>query len=367
VNTDARIEVLARMTPAFAPWLGEVTVENLRELLQAELGDARALDDFQPRGPRHFSKAVAPRTILHIVSGNTPHAGLQSLFRGLLLGSHNWVKLPTGGLPEIAAFRDALPAELAARVELAETLPEEWLGRAEAVIVFGADATIEEFRRRTQAGQIFVAHGHRVSFGVVCDADAEAARAAARDASLFDQRGCQSPHLFYVQGGAARVLGWAAALAREMEIFNQTQPRAKLAPADAARIYTLREEWRFRATGAAGEAAVWTSAGSTDWTVIGDVRDSAFVASPADRVVFVKPLPEPLAALPAALGPARRHLGAVGFWPATVAHGRELAALDLPAARLCPIGRMQTPPLTWHQDGLPPLGALVRWVDLETL
>ena len=40
--------------------------------------------------------------------------------------------------------------------------------------------------------------------------------------------------------------------------------------------------------------------------------------------------------------------------------------MDLGASRYCPLGAMQQPPLTWHQDGAPPLGALVRWIDLET-
>ena len=34
--------------------------------------------------------------------------------------------------------------------------------------------------------------------------------------------------------------------------------------------------------------------------------------------------------------------------------------------RLCPLGRMQVPPLTWRHDGRPPLGDLVTWVDFET-
>ena len=35
------------------------------------------------------------------------------------------------------------------------------------------------------------------------------------------------------------------------------------------------------------------------------------------------------------------------------------------ATRICPIGKMQTPPLTWRHDGRPPLGDLVTWTDWE--
>ncbi len=349
----------------FTDWLGIFGERELRDLIRCELGHEGILDDFQPHGT-HFARAFGPREILHVVSGNTPHAGMQSLLRGLLLpATHNLLKLPTGGLPEIAAFRAALPADLAARVELSETLPEEWLARAEAVVVFGSDETIAEFRRRTRPDQKFIAHGHRVSFGIVCD-DPElvSVPGAARDASRFDGRGCLSPHLFYVRGDAPAVRAYAAALAREMDLFNRAQPRATLSAGEATRIHALREDWRFRAANDPARVALWTPPDSTAWTIIFDAADSAFTASTADRVVFIKPLP-PLETLPIALGPARRHLGAIGLWPATLENARAIAALGLPAARLCSIGKMQDPPLTWHQDGAPSLGGLVRWVDFE--
>ena len=33
--------------------------------------------------------------------------------------------------------------------------------------------------------------------------------------------------------------------------------------------------------------------------------------------------------------------------------------------RVCPLGQMQNPPLTWRHDGRPALGDLVRWTDFE--
>jgi hypothetical protein len=35
------------------------------------------------------------------------------------------------------------------------------------------------------------------------------------------------------------------------------------------------------------------------------------------------------------------------------------------ATRVCPLGRMQNPPLTWRHDGRPALGDLVTWTDME--
>ena len=36
------------------------------------------------------------------------------------------------------------------------------------------------------------------------------------------------------------------------------------------------------------------------------------------------------------------------------------------ATRICPLGRMQNPPLTWRHDGRPALGDLVTWTDFES-
>jgi hypothetical protein len=33
--------------------------------------------------------------------------------------------------------------------------------------------------------------------------------------------------------------------------------------------------------------------------------------------------------------------------------------------RVCPVGRMQEPPLTWRHDGRPSLADLVTWTDWE--
>ena len=364
ISTAAIADRLAAAAAPFEAWLGEVQANDLLALVRAELGHEAILDGFQPHGPHgHRSRAVGRTPILHVVSGNTPHAGLQSLLRGLLVGAHNLCKLPAGAPgPALAAFRAGLPPPLAARVELSETLPAAWLDRAGAVVVFGSDETILTLHRRLRPDQAFIPHGHRVSLGVVLDDPGGASWAeAARAVSLFDQRGCLSPHLLFVRGDAR---AYAAGLAGEMDRFNQHTPRGTLPAGESAAIRAWRDDWRFRAANAPDDYALWHSAGSTAWTVLYDGVDTAFTASSLNRVVHVKPLP---ADLRAALGPARPFLSTVGLWPAGRAETEWLASLDLGASRFCPLAAMQRPPLTWHQDGAPPLAALVRWIDLEAV
>lgn len=346
---------LAEAASAF-PWLGPISEEGLMNLVSWELGHEDILDRYQEYDS-HFSRAIAPRCILHIISGNTPHAGLQSLIRGLLLGSNNYCKLPSGGLSEMDQFRDRLPFELARRVEYLSEVPGDWLERADAVIVFGSDETIDYFRVKVRADQKFIAHGHRLSFGVIFD-DPEllSVSGAARDASLFDQQGCLSPHVFYVPASSAH--SYAEALAEAMEMFDRSQPRRRLTVGEETEIATLRQEFAFRAA-TESEVAVWQSENSTAWTVLLD-PDPRFTASCLNRVVFVKPLPDDLNA---ALLRVRTHLSTAGVYPLTAENVSKVDAVGV--TRICPVGKMQAPPPSWHHDGLPVLGSLVTWVDVE--
>jgi len=357
-STRDRAAALATAAAQF-PLLGEVRAADLLDVVRLELGHVEILDGFRPYGG-HFARAIPPRRLLHIVSGNTPHAALQSLVRGLLLGSHNRVKLPSVGLPEVTAFCAALPPALAALVEISAALPDSWPREADAVVVFGSDETIAHFRSRVSAGVPFQAHGHRVSVGVVFDdPGCESVTAAARDVSLYDQQGCLSPHDIYVretEGFAART--YAARLAEAMEAFNRLTPRAPLGISGNAAIADLRASYAFRSANDP-RVQLWTSASSTDWTVIYE-EDPWFATSPLNRVVFVKPLPADLAA---ALAPVSGWLGAIGIHPATPENAGRVALLG--ASRICPLGSMQFPPATWHAEGLPNLGSLVRWVDFE--
>jgi hypothetical protein len=272
MTTAERLEMVSHAAGHF-PFLGKTTSVELQEMLQNELGHADVLDRFVPRGPG-LVRAVPPRQILHILAGNTPAAGLQTLIRGLVLGSHNRLKLPSEGLPCIEAFLNLLPPEMAARVELNSELSGEWLASADAVVVFGSDHTIEEFQRRVRPDQTFVAHGHRISFGVVFgDPTYLSIEAAAHDASAFDQLGCLSPQAYYVADDAREYAERLAGAMASYAIFN---PRGAVAPNVARAIRTLREETRFRAAANEG-CRVWQSDESTEWTVIYDeAADSPF-------------------------------------------------------------------------------------------
>ena len=339
-------------TPDRITALTAVTSDDLAAWLAAELGHEDALDRFVPYAGE-LARAVAPGTILHILSGNTPAAALQSLTRGLLLGSRNLCKLPSRGLPEVDAFVARLPTSLRSLIELSTTLQDDWLEQADAVIVFGEDATIAHFRSLVSAGKKFLGYGHKISLGIIFDdPECASAIAAARDASLFDQQGCLSPHVFFVRGDARR---YAARMAEEMAAFAAEVPRAPLDIAEAAGIRSLKENAAFRARN--GDFCEVFE--GDDWTVIFD-SNPGFPKTPLNRTIFVKPLPANLAA---DLAEVRPYLSTCGIEPATAENAEFTAKLGV--SRICRVGAMQSPNPSWHHDGQPSLAPLVRWVDFE--
>lgn len=359
MNTAERAEAIAGAAEPFHLLLGPTSARDLLAWVAAELGDASALDRWFTHGGAR-TKALAPDVILHVVSGNTPHAALQSLIGGLLLGSRNLVKLPGTGLGEVDEFLLRLPADLRAMVETSVEIPSAWLSSADAVVVYGSDQTVAALRSQVRPGQIFLGHGHKSSLGVVWhDPVFASCPGAARDASRFDQQGCLSPQVFYVREthpGFARQ--YAEKLASALDQFNRAHPRGPLGLEDKVEMANLRAAYRFRAAGDL-RVALWEGGDNLDWTVIYE-EDSWFTASPLPRVVFVKPLPDDLAG---AMGPAADYLGAVGLWPATEDLADRFAALR--PSRFCAVGRMQDPPWTWHNGGVARLASLVKWVDFE--
>jgi hypothetical protein len=212
----------------------------------------------------------------------------------------------------------------------------------------------------------FVGHGHKISFAVVSSAVASdpgaagrAASALALDVALWDQKGCLSPQMCYVEGD------WRAALAFAERLASPLQELALRLPAGpttideqlALRRFREQAEWEGIAT---GRAAVLAPQDSLAWTVVVDA-DAALRPTPLCRSLRVVPFAAD-ADLRRALHPSRRFLEAAGV-AAPPGRARTLGDLLARAGvqRVCPLGAMQRPPLAWRQGGRPRVGDWVSW------
>lgn len=351
-----RIDALVACRDQLEPWLGPFGQQSLVSLLESQLGSALALDDWITRGDTRC-KAVAISPLLHILSGNTPHAAFQSIVRGFLVGCFNRVKLPSSGLPEVEAWIDSLPASLKSLIETRRALPEEWLDSPGAVI-FGNEQTIETFRRKLPATTRRIEHGPKLSLAVVFEPSPEAARLAAIDILSFEQLGCLSVQSVYVAGGPIAARSFCALLADALEAHRAAQPRPPIGLSDAGAISNARETLRFQIANG-DDLGLWESEGDTSWTVV--YRTAPTLSpGPLNGFVSVHPLPSG-GHLATALGPETAWLSTVAIHPFTDALADRLEPLAAP--RVCPLGSSQKPPLFWHHDGRPPLADLVTWRD----
>ncbi len=365
------------------------TPENFQALFQ-ELGDADSVTGDEWRVtreetspcpascvPRHFWRG--PEFLIHVAAGNVPNPTLMSLTLGLLTRSAQFMKCASGAsfLPRLFAHSlyQADP-KLGACLEIAEwrggnrELETVLFAHADCLTATGSDETLAAIRAQLPAKVRFLGYGHRVSFGfvareVLCDeAIAEIISRAADDVIAWDQNGCLSPHVFYVEErGAVESDKFAGLLAAELMKREATEPRGKISMEESAAIATRRAIYEAIAAHRA-DAKIWSSQNSTAWTVVFE-HDVNFRFSPLNRFIYVKPVPD-AAAVMRGVDEIRGKVSTVGL-AAPPEKITELARrfAHWGATRICPLGRMQNPPLTWRHDGRPALGDLVTWTDFE--
>jgi hypothetical protein len=357
--------------------------ENLMGWITQELGHRQRLDGLvaTPDDARLQQSAMArgPEFLVHIGAGNVPNPTLMSMVQGLLVRSAQFVKCASGAslLPRLFAHSlYEAESKLAACLEVAEwpgghnALEEALFNQANCVTATGSDATLQAIQHRLPAHVRFLPHGHRLSFGYITRERLTATgtvglvSSAASDTIAWDQSGCLSPHLFYVErGGVVTPEQFAEQLAQELERCEQTQPRGELSAEESALISSRREMFQLRAA-ATGQSKLWCSQGSTAWTVVYE-DDPEFRVSCLHRFIYVKAVRD-LAEVLHHAESVRGSVSTVGLAATddTVRRlGTDLARWGV--SRVCSIGRMQTPPLTWRQDGRPTLGELVAWTNLE--
>jgi hypothetical protein len=362
----------------------QFTAENFQTLLEQELGDARRLDEVvaseTERAGDRAAIATGPEFLVHIAAGNIPNPTLMSMALGLLTRSAQFVKCASGTalLPRLFAHSlYELQPKLATCLEVAEwrggneALETALFAEADCVTATGSDETLLAIRNRLPAHVRLLGYGHRVSFGYVAGEVLPQLHAkkiivrAADDVVAWDQLGCLSPHVIYVQsGGAVSPVQFAEQLADELARRETIEPRGKLTPEAAATIASRRAIYQVRAAHSS-DTHMWHSKDSTVWTVVCEA-DARFPISCLHRFIYVKPVSN-LTEVMQNADAVRRQISTVGL--AVPEHQAGQIAAQLArwgATRVAPLGQMQNPPLTWRHDGRPALGDLVTWTDFES-
>jgi hypothetical protein len=363
----------------------EVIDLSLRNLFQS-LSEA-ALRDWLPRaglqpewldGRSGDLLAFGPGLTAVVSSGNIPGAALPSVLQALLFKSPCLVKTSSAEPVFLPLYARSL-AEKAP--ELARALAVTgWRGgdtdreaallaRVDALIAYGADATLSQLRRHLPPHARLIGYGHRISFSAIArewltaERAAESARLAATDLALFDQQGCLSPQALYVERGAETTpAAFAELLTGALAELQDRWPRRKLEPAEAAAIHQYRAVFEMRSL-SDERVRLWRSAG-TEWTVA--LQPSASLEPCVLNRTAVLHEVDDLAEVPSLVGGQGPTLisAALGAPEARLASlAPSLGAVGV--TRIALLGQAQLPSDPLFHDGANALQALARFARIE--
>ncbi|MFO8174702.1 MAG: acyl-CoA reductase [Longimicrobiales bacterium] len=354
------------------------TRDRLEALLRSEFPDPGVLDGFRPGPAGGRVRARGYPLVFHLGAGSVPGVTTTSMIRALLAKSASLVKPGRGDVALPVLFARALTeADPEVGRSLAvvywpgprEERTREALRGVDLVVVYGADDTLEWVRARTPPTTQLRAYRHRMgvalvgSGGLMSGTAVSTARAAAEAVALFDQRGCVSPQVIFVEeGGETAPDAWAELLAEALERLELTLPSGPV-PGEAG---AALQQWRgaMEVEESLGKGFVRHGGESAPWAVHYS-PDPFLEPSCLNRAVRVIPVKD-LRTVPDLLEPWRPHLQTVGV--GGIGDSRESLAealAGLGVSRVAPLETMAWPPAWWHHDGTGPLRSLVRWTDLE--
>ncbi len=224
-------------------------------------GNLPGLYRFYPVGARHrwtaslraatplFTPLPAGDLGLEIAAGNVPGSGLML---AVLLHISNHMSASGAAVtppavlvrnsrqapilaPGVLSAIESIDSELVSGIAMLvwdyenEEIQQKLLAQADLVIAAAADPTIDQIRLQLKtfgAGARFHAHGHKVSFDIIGREAlrgnlANAVHLAALDSILWDQYGCLSARIHFVEtGGSSSFQEYSQALTEEMRCLS---------------------------------------------------------------------------------------------------------------------------------------------------
>ncbi|MCR4524477.1 acyl-CoA reductase [Bosea sp. 47.2.35] len=351
---------------------------QLLRFLAEDFANPGILDGFQPTPKGGYLRAHGPELLLHVWAGNVPALSLWSLICGLLVKAGSIGKLASAE-PLTAGWFASLLAEI--DPEIGECLAITWwkggetaaepifLREADTVMAYGGNETLAALRTKLPITTRFLPHGHKIGFGVIAREALDSrkapalARFAAHDVTRYEQQGCYSPQMLFVErGGRVQPTEFARYVAQELAAIASRHPRRALSQGEAASIASWRSAQETRAMDGAAELL---GEPSDNWSIVHVEAPEALSPTGLNRtlkLVSVKSLDD----VPALVAPYRSFLQTAGIATSPERLFRlaeQLGAVGV--SRIAPLGRMTAPEAGWHHDGRFSLLDLVTFTEIE--
>jgi len=352
---------------------------ELNKFLAEDFTNPGILDDFQPMSKGGFAKAMGPDLLVQIWAGNVPGLPLWSLISGLLVKAGTIGKVPSAE-PLFAGWFAELLVEIDPK--LADCLAIVWwkggdearetalLNQADVVLAYGGNDSLAAIRARTPITTRCLAYGHKISFGLVSRAALDTSKAwsvahqAAYDVIRYDQQGCYSPHVFFVErGGKVSPQEFSKYVAHELACFEQKFPRRELSIEEASGVAAWRHAEELKSSTESGRDIMGDAAGGWSAVFVEEAEDLA--PSGLNRTIKIVAIDELEHAVPR-IAPFKAFLQTVGI----ASSPQELFHLasslgEVGVTRICALGHMTAPEAGWHHDGRFNLLDLVTMTEIE--
>lgn len=351
---------------------------QLLRFLAEDFANPGLLDGFQPTPKGGYLRAHGPELLLHVWAGNVPALSLWSLICGLLVKAGTIGKLASAE-PLTASWFASLLTEI--DPEIGECLAVTWwkggeaaaepifLHEADTVMAYGGNETLTALRARLPITTRFLPHGHKIGFGVVAREALDSrkapalARLAAHDVTRYEQQGCYSPQMLFVErGGKVSPSEFARYLAQELAAFASRHPRRALSQGEAASIASWRGAQETHAMEGAAELLGEPAA---PWSVVHVETPEALSPTGLNRTLKLVAV-ESLDEVAALVAPYRSFLQTAGVAAAPERLFQLSEQLgEIGVSRIAPLGRMTAPEAGWHHDGRFSLLDLVSFTEIE--
>lgn len=359
-------------------YLKTFRLPQLQRFLAEDFANPGVLDGFQPAAKGGFLRAHGPDLLLHVWAGNVPALPLWSLICGLLVKAGTIGKLASAE-PLMAGWFAGLIAEI--DPDLAECLAIVWwkggeevqeaafLREADTVMAYGSNATLAALRAKLPVTTRFLPHGHKIGFGMISREALDSrkapalARLAAHDVTRYEQQGCNSPQLLFVErGGAAAPAEFARYVAHELAALAHRHPRRRLSSEEATAIAAWRSAQELRALDGVAEIL---GQPEDSWTVVHVETPEALGPTGLNRTLKLVSV-DSLDEVAALVAPYRSFLQTAGIAAPPAELFRLAAQLgEVGVTRIAALGRMTAPEAGWHHDGRFSLLDLVTMTEVE--
>jgi hypothetical protein len=333
-------------------------VERLRGMVREECSNL------------NVGRPLLPQVVFHNLAGNLFISGWETITHATLLGAASMIRcseldwvfpgvwahalsVANPDMPKIVAVCEWSSSDTA-RFQAA-------VGESDAIVGFGSDDSVQALRKLVPWNKPFAGHGSTISFSLVTAEDLRnnpvewLAEGIAYDFAAYDQQGCLSPRALFVEDRHPRDVDRVVdALYAAAKHINKNLPRATMTLEDRAAQARKRDEVLLDAACGGSSRRV---SGDQDPFLITVKPVELFGLGPVNRYFDVY-LYKQLDQVEMVLLPFKGHISTLGVADPRRPPMELLNAVEI--KRVCELGSMQIPPLSWCLDGLRPLQKMFR-------